>query len=124
VESQSDDELDGVTSVAESVEMDCRTVKAKRDSGEKFLFLDCREPSEHDVAKIDGTTLIPMSQLPDRVSEIEEFKNQSIVVHCHHGGRSLRVVNWLRKEGFLKAMNLTGGIDQWSIEIDSTIPRY
>ena len=106
------------------IEVDCQTVNAKRDAGSTFLFLDVREPDEYATAHIDGTTLLPMSQLADRVSELEAHKSAEIVVHCHHGGRSMRVVNWLRQQGFDHAINMAGGIDQWSQVIDVSVPRY
>ena len=106
------------------IEIDCQTVKAKLSAGSAFLFLDVREPDEYATAHIDGTTLLPMSQLAERVSELEANKSAEIVVHCHHGGRSLRVVNWLRQQGFDHAINMAGGIDQWSQVINTNVPRY
>lgn len=106
------------------LEIDCRAVKAKLDAGESFLFLDCREPNEYATAKIAGTTLIPMTQLTDRVAELESFRGSPIIVHCHHGGRSLRVTNWLRNQGFSQVSNMAGGIDDWSLQIDPSVPRY
>lgn len=106
------------------LEVDCQTVKRKLDAGETFLFLDCREKDEYATAHISGTVLIPMSEIVDRVAELNAHKDQEIIVHCHHGGRSMRVTNWLRQQGFAKATNMAGGIDQWSLSIDSTVPRY
>ena len=106
------------------MEIDCVTVKKRLDSGDNFLLIDCREPSEYDTCKIDGATLLPMSELANRLSELEPYKDREIIVHCHHGGRSLRVANWLRKNGYDKARSMAGGIDQWSLEIDPTVPRY
>lgn len=106
------------------LEIDCRAVKSRLDSGETFLFLDCREPGEHATAHIAGTTLIPMSAIAERVTELEPHRNSAIVVHCHHGGRSLRVTNWLRQQGFTHVSNMSGGIDEWSQKIDPSIPRY
>ncbi|MBS0208736.1 MAG: rhodanese [Planctomycetes bacterium] len=106
------------------LEIDCRAVKERLDRGEKFLFLDCREPDEQRTAQIAGTVLIPMGQIPQRLGELQPHKQGPIVVHCHHGGRSLRVTHWLRQQGFEQAQNLTGGIDRWSQEIDPTVPRY
>lgn len=106
------------------LETDCRSVKAMLDKAAEFLFLDCREPSEHATARIPGTTLIPMSELVERVGELEPYRNSTIIVHCHHGGRSMRVTNWLRQQGFAQATNLSGGIDEWSTQIDPSIPRY
>ena len=106
------------------LEMDCRSVKSWVEAGKSFLFLDCREPDEHATAKIDGTSLIPMSQLVARIAELEPYRDSQIVVHCHHGGRSLRVTNWLRQQGFACVTNMSGGIDEWSQQIDPSIPRY
>jgi rhodanese-related sulfurtransferase len=106
------------------LEVDCRSVKARLDAGEAFLFLDCREPDEYATARILGTTLIPMSEISSRVSELETYRNRPIVVHCHHGGRSLRVTNWLREQGFAAVTNMSGGIDEWSQQVDSSVPRY
>ncbi len=106
------------------LETDCLSVKSRLDTGQPFLFLDCREPDEYATAKISGTTLIPMSELAQRIGELEPYRNSSIVVHCHHGGRSLRVTHWLRTQGFEHVSNLTGGIDEWSQKIDASVPRY
>lgn len=106
------------------LEVSCQAVHQKRQAGEGFLFLDCREPDEATVAQIEGTLLIPMSQLAERAGELEPYRDQAVIVHCHHGGRSLRVANWLQKQGFTQAVSMAGGIDQWATEIDSTIARY
>lgn len=106
------------------LEIDCQTVKQKLDAGHTFLFLDCREPSESATAKIGGTMLLPMSEITERVAELEPYRNSEIIVHCHHGGRSLRVTNWLRQQGFAMVTNMAGGIDQWSQSIDPAVPRY
>jgi rhodanese-related sulfurtransferase len=106
------------------VEIDCRSVKQKLDAGEKFLLLDVREPGEYETAKIVGATLIPMSELTARKDELEAHREGPIVVHCHHGGRSLRVVQWLRQNGFQQAQNMTGGIHRWSLDVDPQVPQY
>lgn len=104
--------------------IDVQSVQALRSSGADFLLLDVREQKEHDTARIEGATLLPMSQLVDRVAELDPHRERQIVVHCHHGGRSLRVTNWLRQYGFTQAQNMSGGIDAWSQEIDPSVPRY
>lgn len=106
------------------LEVDVQQVKVLLDEGMEFLFLDCRQPEEHATAAIDGTTLIPMGELQDRISELEEYRDARIIVHCHHGGRSLRVTHWLRGQGFAKVQNMAGGIDAWSEQIDPNVPRY
>jgi rhodanese-related sulfurtransferase len=106
------------------LEIDVRSAKARCDACEDFLFLDCREPDEQQCVRIEGTMLLPMSQLVARLSELEPYRQQPIVVHCHHGGRSLRVARFLREQGFTNVQSMAGGIDQWSVEIDPSLPRY
>jgi rhodanese-related sulfurtransferase len=106
------------------IETDVATVAAMRNGGEEFLLLDVREEDEYAVAKIDGSLLIPMSQLQQRFAELEEYREQLIVVHCHHGGRSMQVTHALRNSGLSQVQNMAGGIDLWSEQIDSNVPRY
>jgi rhodanese-related sulfurtransferase len=89
-----------------------------------ILLLDCRTAEEHATAKIAGSQLIPMQELPEQVAEIAAWKEQPIIVHCHHGMRSLRVAKWLREQGFSLAQSMQGGIDAWSTDVDPTVPRY
>lgn len=114
----------GATGGAVPMEVGCRTVKSRLDGKDPFLLLDCREADEYALVKIAGATLIPMSEIQSRVGELEPHRNGDIIVHCHHGGRSLRVAAWLRQQGFAKAQSMAGGIDQWAAEIDPTLARY
>ena len=106
------------------LETDVASVKQMLDRGEKFILLDCREPDEHAAARIAGSRLIPMREIPARLAELAAHKDERIVVHCHHGGRSMRVTNFLRQQGFSQAQNMAGGIDAWSQQIDPSVPRY
>jgi rhodanese-related sulfurtransferase len=106
------------------IEIDVHSVQQLQQSGTDFLLLDCRKPEEYATAKIAGSTLIPMQEIQQRVGEISDDVNRHIVVHCHHGGRSLRVTQWLRESGFPNVQNMTGGIDAWSLEVDPSVPRY
>lgn len=105
-------------------EVSVSNVQQMRADGQEFLLLDVREPGEYATAKIDNTLLIPMQQLPARLEELSSWKEKPIVVHCHHGGRSMRVTQWLRQQGFTHVQNMAGGIDAWSQEIDKSVPRY
>jgi rhodanese-related sulfurtransferase len=105
-------------------EIDVKSVKQLLDQGEQLTLLDVREPSEIATAAINGTVRIPMQQIPTRVAELTPQKNERIVVHCHHGGRSARVQAWLQQQGFTQVQNMTGGIDAWSEQVDSSVPRY
>jgi len=106
------------------IEIDVETLRDKLAAKEDLMLLDCRECDEHELVRIDGAALVPMSELADRVGELEPHRDREIVVHCHHGGRSLRVAVWLRQRGFKRVSSLAGGIDAWSERIDPSLPRY
>ena len=106
------------------LEIDVDAVRGLREEGGNFLLLDCREPDEHALARIPGAVLVPMNEIPGRLELLEPHRAGRIVVHCHHGGRSLRVTRWLRAQGFPAVQSMAGGIDAWSLEIDPTTPRY
>jgi adenylyltransferase/sulfurtransferase len=105
------------------MEIECRDVKRMLDSGEDFLLLDCREEEEHAIVHIPEALLVPMSQVQDRVGELEAERRGKVVVFCHHGGRSLMVAQFLREHGF-QAQSMAGGIDRWAEEIDTSLARY
>lgn len=111
-------------SVNPPLEIDCVSVKAKLDSKADFLLLDCREADEYQKVHIDKAKLVPMSVIQDRVAELEPYKQREVVVHCHHGGRSLKVTQWLRGQGFADVKSMAGGIDQWAVDIDPKLARY
>ena len=102
-------------------------LKALYDSNTSFILLDVREEDEYRIATITGSILIPLSKISQEgLSALPEtvHSSQKVIVHCHHGGRSSQVVQWLLQEGFNNVSNLEGGIDAWSLRIDSKIPRY
>jgi len=106
------------------IEISVHAVKQMIDTEAKFLLLDCREQNEYDLCKIEGSTHIPMRETPEKLEELRAHEGSQIVVHCHHGGRSLQVTQYLRAQGFTSVQNMTGGIDAWSVEIDQEIVRY
>ena len=87
------------------------------------LLLDVREPWEYETAHIEGSTNIPMGDIPARAHQAFD-EDQPIAVLCHHGARSLSVTSWLRDQGFAKAQSVAGGIDLWSRVIDPKVPTY
>lgn len=100
---------------------------AMRAESTRLVLLDCRRPDEHQVARIEGSVLIPLSELEKRADELEDddgSRSQPIIVHCHHGQRSLRATSTLRALGFTNVRSMAGGIDLWSIDIDPRVPRY
>ena len=104
-----------------AMEISVEELKQKLDKGEKPFLLDVREPVEHQIASIGGL-LIPLRQVPERVSELDA--NQEIIVYCHTGSRSERAVSYLHDQGFKNVKNLVGGIEAWSRRIDPKVPRY
>jgi len=106
----------------EELEIDVAELRRRQDEGRDPLVLDVREPREQAIARIEGAQLIPLRELPQRLDELDP--SQPLVVHCHHGMRSLQAVRLLRSRGFERAVSLRGGIDAWSREVDPSVPRY
>ena len=104
-------------------ELSVAEVAALRAAGTPFVLLDVREPWEVETAHIAGSKDIPMNDIPARAN-VDLDPDAHIVVMCHHGARSLSVTAWLRREGFDNAQSMAGGIEQWSREIDGSVPRY
>lgn len=105
-------------------EISAAEAAALRASDTRSLFLDCRTPEEHATARIDGALLLPMQELAARIGELDDWRERTIIVHCHHGVRSLRVAGWLRERGFASVTSMRGGIEAWSTEVDPAVPRY
>jgi adenylyltransferase/sulfurtransferase len=98
-----------------------RELKARLDRGDDLYVLDVREPHEYQICNIGGH-LIPLGDLPKRVSELDSSKE--IVAHCRSGKRSAEAAEFLRKAGFRKLLNLKGGILAWADEVDPSMPKY
>jgi adenylyltransferase/sulfurtransferase len=106
----------------EELEVTVKELKRQIDSGVKVQLIDVREPYEFDFCHIEGSRLMPLSQIRNRINELNA--EDEYVFYCHVGERSGWVVSYLRELGFKKVRNLRGGIDQWAVEIDRSIPRY
>ena len=89
---------------------------------EGALLLDVREPSEVATCQVAGSRPIPMRQIPEYAAELPH--DRQILVLCHHGGRSMRVTQFLRANGFANVTNVSGGIDAWAMAIDPSLARY
>jgi rhodanese-related sulfurtransferase len=102
-----------------------QTAAQLKADNQKVVFIDVREPNEFAICKIDGAELIPMRQIPGELQDLEaKAEHHLLVVFCHHGMRSMNVVNWLRQQGVEACTNMAGGIDAWSLTVDPTVPRY
>ena len=96
--------------------------KALEHESLDICVVDVREPDEYEIARIRGVPLIPLSELPQRFTELDP--NKKIYVHCKSGMRSLKAVQFLKEQGFKHAKSVAGGINAWSAEIDSGVPMY
>ncbi len=107
------------------MEITAAEVKRRLDTGEKFHLIDVREPNEFAIARIEGSALIPMRQVPAELQTLEACADEApLIVFCHHGVRSMHVVNWLRQQGLDACQSMAGGIDAWSAVVDPKVPRY
>ncbi len=97
-------------------------LKKEMDQGSPLVVVDVREQREWDLCRIPGAKLIPLSQFPERVSELNAADN--IVLYCRSGGRSAQAASFLSKSGFKQVRNLTGGILAWSDHVDPSVPKY
>jgi molybdopterin/thiamine biosynthesis adenylyltransferase/rhodanese-related sulfurtransferase len=97
-------------------------LKAKQDRGDKFVLVDVREPFEWDICHIPGATLIPLGQLPSRMSELDSA--DEILLQCKSGARSARALRLLQEAGFGKLANVDGGILAWAEQVDTSVPKY
>ena len=90
---------------------------------EHIFLLDVRNLDEYESCRIEGSVLIPMSNIPTNVKHIP--KDKAVVVYCHHGFRSASVIEYLsQNHGFTNLQNLMGGINAWANEIDETMTVY
>lgn len=103
------------------IEVTVHDLKRALDEGSATV-VDVREPWEADVARIEGALLVPLSVFTAQAKELP--RDKPILIHCHHGGRSMQATQWLRRSGFDRVSNVAGGIDAWSREIDPAVPRY
>jgi rhodanese-related sulfurtransferase len=107
------------------IEVQPQEIRQRLDGGEKLILIDVREPSEFAQARIANAELVPMRTVPAELSRLEARTDVgTLIVFCHHGVRSLNVVNWLREQGVDACQSMAGGIDRWSLEIDPSVPRY
>jgi adenylyltransferase/sulfurtransferase len=105
------------------VEISVSEAKRIADSAPgKALIIDVREPDELQICSVQGARHIPMRQIPENLPHLP--KDQHLLIMCHHGGRSMRVTQYLRHHGFENVSNIAGGIDAWAQEIEPGLARY
>jgi adenylyltransferase/sulfurtransferase len=100
-------------------------LKTRINRRDDIWILDVREPTEFQICRIPGSTLIPLGELPKRLAEVPSGAGApDVIVHCKMGGRSAKAVNLLREQGFTRVKNLKGGILQWIKDVDPTQTPY
>jgi adenylyltransferase/sulfurtransferase len=109
--------MSGSTTEISAVEL-----KKRLDRGDNLKIVDVREPHEYEINRINGSTLIPLGDIPKRYVELDP--SDEIVVQCKVGGRSAKAADFLRSKGFTKVLNLTGGILDWVDKVDPSQPKY
>jgi molybdopterin/thiamine biosynthesis adenylyltransferase/rhodanese-related sulfurtransferase/molybdopterin converting factor small subunit len=97
-------------------------LKQQLENGEDLFLLDVRNPEETDISRIEGSKLIPLHELAERLAELSTADN--IVVHCHMGIRSVSALELMRQAGFRKIKHLVGGINAWAAQVDPSVPVY
>ncbi len=113
---------EGGRGTGEGVEISATALQLERGRKPDLVLLDVREPREAQIARIEGARHIPLRELPSRLSELPG--HSEIITLCHHGQRSLKAREILKGAGFPNVRSLAGGIDAWSREVDSEVPRY
>ncbi len=94
------------------------------ENGQPIRLLDVRQPWENQLAKLAGSLLIPLNELPTRAGDVPNEAGVMLVVYCHHGVRSLSAATYLERLGYPEVRSLAGGIDAWSCTVDPTVARY
>ena len=91
-------------------------LKKRLDAGDQsFVFIDVREPYEYQEFNL-GAQLIPLGNIPNAIPDLEEHKNDEIVVHCRSGARSGQAKMFMMQMGFTNVRNLEGGVLAWQKE--------
>ena len=108
-------------------EIGAAELRDRLDAGDPIALIDVREPHEWDIVNLGsyGARLIPLGELPERLSELSDLNSaDEIVVYCRTGRRSARAVGMLQEAGFMRVLNLRGGMHAWADEVDPTAPKY
>ncbi len=106
------------------IEIEPAAVAALQQADTPFRLIDCREPDEWELTKIDGAELLPLGEIGTRYAAVLTNPEERIVIHCHHGMRSAKAAHFLRQKGYHQVWSMARGIEGWSLEVDPAVPRY
>lgn len=104
------------------IDLDPRELLDWRRTGKPLALVDCREPWEHELARLGDDVLLPLGAIDEE--NVSPFIGQRVVIYCHHGIRSRTAAILFRRFGIADAQSLAGGIDRWSVDVDPSIERY
>ena len=104
------------------MEISAKDLKARIDRHDPVVLLDVRDDWETKLARLDNALHIPTEEIELRSGELDP--KDDIVVYCHHGIRSAAVADYLRRQGFARVANLSGGLDEWARTVDRGMRRY
>jgi len=105
-------------------QINVQDLSAKLAAKEQVYLVDVRQPWEHELAALPNSLLVPLNELVGRMVEVRPLQDALVVVYCHHGIRSLSGAAILENAGFKNVASLSGGIDAWSVLVDTKVPRY
>src|ERR1700733_13581239 len=103
-------------------EISAREASERLKSDPKVRLIDVRTDEEYAIANISGA--MSVNQEKQLAELLKLSKDTPLIVYCHHGVRSMQAAGFFLNQGFTTVINLAGGIDAWSQEVDSAIPRY
>ncbi len=106
------------------LEITPQEVRRRLDDADQLVLLDCRTQDEWNTCHLEGAMLIPLQEMSLRIHELEMHRTTPIIVYCHKGARSMIITRLLRHSGYADVLSMSGGIDRWTREIDSGLPRY
>lgn len=106
------------------LEISCQLAKDLLNGENSPLLIDCREQHEYEFCHIEGSILVPLSDFAGKAEALFQDADQTAIVYCHHGVRSLYATQYLHAHGYTKTLSMQGGIDTWSMKVDAGVARY
>lgn len=111
--------------MTEALEVSALEARERLAHENEAVLIDVREPEEVELARVAGAELIPMDSIPGQMQRLDALADErTLLFLCHHGVRSLQVAAWMREHGVENCFSVAGGIDRWSVDVDSSVPRY
>lgn len=94
------------------------------ETGVSTVKIDVREEVELEFGMIEGSMHIPMQSVPGKLNELDQYKNDTLVLICRSGRRSDQIGQFLEQMGYTDVINLAGGMNQWATDVDTSMTVY